>query len=284
MSLSQVRKGCKRKKEKKNKKVLKDKKTNTCKRRSTSPPETSTGKAADPSPLQPTRTCSPPGTSRFQHGFLPGGLIAPPGVTKLEKGLLSTLMMKNSLVQHEPTGLVSLCLEGIKWAALTWPVRELARHSSACPRVFKVSEEGPAKFVHATDLAHWRVIPVAGSAQTLLGARLATPAGLTLEEMFLVMRMKGLTGSRPSTRKQFLEALAASEGDDDFVKQVIERDGPPSTKMAAQLANDVVCGATYEALNEDDRREFADVGEDLRKGRPRRRALHWRKHRKSNRP
>jgi hypothetical protein len=116
----------------------------------------------------------------------------------LEIGLLSILMMKNSLVRYEPAGLVSLCLEGIKWAALTWPVRELARDSPACPRVFKVSEEGSAKFVHATDLAHWRVIPVkpslqestgivlqqSESAQTLLGARLATPAGFTLEDMF----------------------------------------------------------------------------------------------------
>ena len=223
----------------------------------------------------------------LQNGFQPQSLAPREGVEKLELALLSCVMEQDMLVQHVPTGRVQVCLGGAKWAVLTWPMHELPATVPGDSVCYKVSEQGPARFVHVTDLSLWRAIPYeparipggivlrqVGPPQPLLRARLANPRTLTYANLVLIAKVEGLVGRR-DRRQHLLEALAASQGDNTFVQQVLEEDGRPHKKAAAKLAEDEVCEAALEGIDPDDRQEFAEVGEAVRRGRARRRGHAW---------
>jgi len=224
----------------------------------------------------------------LQNGFRPEALAAPQGTEKLELALLSCTLEQDMLLQHVPTGSVQVCLGNAKWGGLTWPVQQVAAAAPGLGESYKLSEQGPVRFMHVTDLSHWHVVPYeparvavgivlrrTGLPQSLLRARLAAPRTLTYEDLCLIARVAGAEGVHNKSRKQLLEALAASEGDDAFVQQVLEQDARPSRKAAAKLADDVVCEAAYEAMDQDDRNDFAEIGESVRRGRARRRVHAW---------
>ena len=222
----------------------------------------------------------------LQNGFQPQSLAPREGVEKLQLALLSCVLERDMLVQHVPTGCVQVCLGSAKWAALTWPMHALPATEPGNVVCYKLSEQGPARFVHVTDLSLWRAIPYeparipvgvvlrqVGPPQPLLRARLADPRTLTYASLVLIAKVEGL--QRRHDRRQQLETLAASQGDNAFVQQVLEEDGRPRKKAAQQLADDEVCEAALEGMDPDDRQDFAEVGEAVRRGRARRRGRVW---------
>ena len=222
----------------------------------------------------------------LQNGFQPQSLAPREGVEKLELALLSCMLEQDMLVQYVPTGCVQVCLGSAKWAALTWPMHEFPATAPGDDVCYKVSEQGPARFVHVTKLSDWRAIPFkparipvgvvlrqVGPPQPLLRARLANARTLSYANLVLIAKVAGLEGRLD--RHSQLEALAASQGDDSFVQHVLEQDKRPHKKAAAKLADDEICEAALEGMDPDDRQDFAEVGEAVRRGRAQRRGRTW---------
>ena len=82
-----------------------------------------------------------------------------------------------------------------------------------------------------------------GPPLTLLRASLLQPSALSFDTLHLLLRVKGLALARSRSRKDVLEALAATEGDADFVKHVIDHDGRSKTSHTrAGLEPSGICG------------------------------------------
>lgn len=169
------------------------------------------------------------------------------------------------------------------WAALGWPLRvrscdEDGNHLWD----FDVTSTAEPAWMSITSATSWNVYPYkalrttsgvcikqVGPPETLLKAALRHPYKLGFSDLVSLVRRHDLPGTENSTRQELLSSLAnfAGHGDEAFVATVIASTAPMTS--TSLLVEDPLFDATYEGLDDDDKREFPEVKEAKQKGQKR---------------
>ncbi len=227
----------------------------------------------------------------LQNGH-PAALAAAQG---LGSALFSRLVVPYTLLRCRSTADIKLCLGHASWAVLSWPTEILDTNIDgmvmcvvrAAPGDSQ-TQHGPsaprAQFFHITDVSQWDEIPYEVAVvehgiamkqvkppQPLLTAALLRPQKLSNDDLKRLCRFFGLASG--ASRAKLLEALATNVagGDEEFVRQVLERDKRPSRRKAtANLADDPLFEHCYEEMDVEDKEEFPEVRDAIKKKRVRR--------------
>ena len=211
----------------------------------------------------------------------------------LENALFSKLALCEMLLHRIPDDRFFLCLGHATWAALCWPVVLVAQPADALAQtqgIFRLDSKGAVEFIHITDPTSWEEVPfdtarsagVHGAglllmqrrpARGLVRARLdRLQSKLDFEDLQRVARHLGL--GLFGRREQLLRAICdkVSEGDEGWVKQVLDCDTKSTPNSVELLLNDPTFEAAYDELPDEDKEDFPEIRDVLKKKKARQRA------------
>ena len=160
---------------------------------------------------------------------------------------------------------------------------------------FQLDPKGRANFIHVTNPSDWEVVlceatgspdclflQQTGPAISLIKACIQRAGhGLNQVDLVRLARHLGLPCEANSAYDELLRAIAVdvSGNDNEFVELVMKMD-KTTKKTVSELIEDPFFELAFDLMNDDDKGEFPEVGEQLHKKRAKHREAHDREERK----
>ena len=225
----------------------------------------------------------------LQNGYRPMHLADRASLVKLELALFSRLLLPYTLLKSRDEEDAVVCLGHASWAGFVWPTERLGTNGDGLA-AFKMSTAGPGRFVHITSPDCWDVIPFrpdvfhigivlqqTGQPEPLLRAHFSQRSNLLVDDFVRLALYMGVDSQGLRSRSEWLHAvaLAASQGDEDFARRAVELDSASKKDPAAMLISDPVFEATFENLAAEDKKEFPEVTEAVKRRKVRRQVHDW---------
>ena len=223
--------------------------------------------------------------------------LAPTQGITLDAALFSKLCMPRMALRSKSNNTLYASLGNYVWSAMAWSMRIMSTEPDAW--TFQLNPQGSAEFIHVTDPSNWEVLPYesfrspcpnagflllrqTGPAMSLIKACIQRAGnGLHLQDLLRLARHLGLAFPDNAEHDTVLKAIAlhVSDNDENFAELVLQM-SKVSLKTMKELTDDPFFELAYDMLNDDDKNEFPDVGEELQKKRVRHRQAHDREERK----
>jgi hypothetical protein len=209
---------------------------------------------------------------------------AGPGARTLDSALFSRLVASEMVLLNLQSGNLMASLGNASWAVLLWPV-DLLESDIHGMRTMQLRAPAGACFGHITDPSLWQVVPYtperrpqgivlqqSGPPESLVRACLRRPKELAHHDLIRLAAHLEIAGGASDSRKALLDSIARKVSDDnaDFVSQVHIAEEELAQKGVATLLQDPVFEAAYGEMPEDDKLEFPEIRQEIRKGRVRR--------------
>ena len=215
--------------------------------------------------------------------------LAPTQGITLDSALFSKLCMPRMALRSKSNNTLYASLGHYVWSAMAWSMRIMSTEPDAW--TFQLNPKGSGEFIHVTDPSNWEVLPYepfrtadtgclilrqTGPAMSLIKACIQRAGnGLHVQDLLRLARHLGLAFPNNAAHDTVLKAIAlhVSDNDEEFAELVLKM-SKKSLKTMQQLAEDPFFEVAFEMLNDDDKAEFPDVGEELQKKRRKHRQAH----------
>ena len=185
-----------------------------------------------------------------------------------QAGLHNRLALEGQIIQHTEEGNPMYVLGQMKWATLAWP---LLVSDDRAPH-FYLDETKGCEWLHIHAPGAWFAYPTdpvwsedfglcfrkSGALESLTQNSLRRSQELSFNDLRL------LAGKDMKSRADLLTSLASQFGK-EFCDQVLEQDRDSKPKKTVSDSHGALVKAVLEYLDDDERKEFKDVRDDVLK-------------------